>query len=163
MRPLVVLLVALLTSCAAPPKKGLDRGQASDALRRAARFFHDQVSTEGGYHFQYTSDLSFGRSESAQGPTQISVQRAGTPSVGMALLEAYQATREVYLLELAVDAARALVQGQHCTGGWDYIVELDPTSVLSTPIEPMGPANRVAQVSDTRPSTTTSPRPRCAC
>ncbi len=127
MRPLVVLLVALLTSCAAPPKKGLDRGQASDALRRAARFFHDQVSTEGGYHFQYTSDLSFGRSESAQGPTQISVQRAGTPSVGMALLEAYQATREVYLLELAVDAARALVQGQHCTGGWDYIVELDPT------------------------------------
>ena len=122
----VVLLIALLVSCATPPQGPPTREQAAEALERASRFFHDEVSTNGGYHFQYTSDLSFGRSEQAQGPTQISVQRAGTPRVGMALLEAYQATGAAYLLEFAVDAARALVQGQRCTGGWDYIIEFDP-------------------------------------
>jgi hypothetical protein len=101
------------------------RRQTLDAMRRAAELFRHKVSTEGGYHFRYAADLSFGRSEHAEGPTQISVQREGTPSVGMAFLEAWYATDDRFYLDAARDAALALVQGQLCSGGWDYIVEFD--------------------------------------
>jgi len=95
-------------------------------LRKAAEFYRDEVSTEGGYHFQYAADLSFGRSEQAEGPTQITVQRSGTPLVGMAFLEAYETTGDRFYLEAAEAAAMALVGGQQCSGGWAYIVEFDP-------------------------------------
>lgn len=99
--------------------------EAREGLRNAVSFYAQEVATEGGYHFAYASDLSYGRSESAEGPTQISVQRAGTPGVGIALVEAFGETGEPVLLEAAVAAARALVRGQHCTGGWDYIIEFE--------------------------------------
>lgn len=101
-------------------------GRALEALRKAARFYHDSASIHGGYHFHYTADLSWGRSEIAQGPTQVSVQRQGTPGVGLALLEAWEATHDPLFLDAARDAARALVQGQLCSGGWHYIIEFDP-------------------------------------
>lgn len=102
------------------------REEAASALRQAVEFFRTEVSTNGGYHFQYADDLSFGRSEHAQGPTQVSIQRAGTPRVGMAYLEAWEATGDRYYLEAARDSAHALVRGQLCNGGWDYIIEFDP-------------------------------------
>ncbi len=101
------------------------REQALDAMRKAAKFFREQVSTEGGYHYRYAADLSFGRSEHAIGPTQVSVQREGTPSVAMAYLEAWQATGDRVFLDCAADAARALVRGQLCSGGWPYVIEFD--------------------------------------
>ena len=118
---ILLLLLAPLQA----PLEAQTREQAREALLRAAKFFLEQVSTEGGYHFRYAEDLSFGRSEQAEGPTQVSVQRDGTPRVGMAYLEAWQATGEPVLLEYARDAARALVRGQLCSGGWAYIIEFD--------------------------------------
>jgi PelA/Pel-15E family pectate lyase len=44
----------------------------------------------------------------------------------MAYLTAYHATGEKFYLEAARDTARALVRGQYCGGGWDYIIEFDP-------------------------------------
>jgi PelA/Pel-15E family pectate lyase len=102
------------------------RSQTLEALRRAAAFYRNQVSTEGGYHFRYAADLSYGRSEHAEGPTQVTVQRSGTPLVALAYLRAYDATGERLFLEAARAAADALVNGQLCSGGWDYIVEFDP-------------------------------------
>ena len=100
--------------------------RASETLRRAAEFYRGQVSREGGYHFLYSEDLTYGRSEQAKGLSQVTVQRAGTPLVGMAYLTAYHATGEKFYLEAARDTARALVRGQYCSGGWDYIIEFDP-------------------------------------
>ena len=117
-----LLLVALAAGSAAQEPS---RQDVLDGMRRASELFRQKVSTEGGYHFRYAADLSFGRSEHAQGPTQISVQREGTPRVGMAFLEAWQATGDRFYLEAASDAAKALVRGQLCSGGWDYIVEFD--------------------------------------
>jgi PelA/Pel-15E family pectate lyase len=96
------------------------------AMRRAAGFYRHKVSTEGGYHYYYTSDLSYGRSESAEGPTQVEVQREATPVVALAYLDAYDLTGERDFLEYARAAAHALVRGQMCTGGWDYLIEFDP-------------------------------------
>ena len=96
-------------------------------LRRAVEFFRSRVSNQGGYHFRYSSDLSYGRSKTAEGPSQVTVQRGGTPLVGLAYLQAHEATGDAFYLEAAREAALVLARGQHCSGGWDYIIELDPT------------------------------------
>lgn len=95
-------------------------------MRKAADFYRQKVSTEGGYHYFYTADLSYGRSESAEGPTQVEVQREATPAVAFAYLDAYDATGDRAFLDHARAAAHALVRGQLCTGGWDYLIEFDP-------------------------------------
>lgn len=100
--------------------------EALRAMRKAAEFYRHKVSTEGGYHFYYTADLSYGRSESAEGPTQVEVQREATPIVALAYLSAWDATGEQQYLEYAKAAARALLRGQLCSGGWDYLIEFDP-------------------------------------
>jgi len=131
MRRLVLGISAALIAAAA--SRGVaqsdDRAlgdQAQTALRKAVEFYRTKVATEGAYHFAYAEDLSYGRSEMSDGPTRIEVQRDGTPIVGMAYLEAYEATRDAYYLEAARDVARALVKGQYCSGGWDYYIEFDP-------------------------------------
>ena len=111
------------------PARGDDpalRERARAALRKAVEFYRTKVSTQGGYHFQYTEDLSYGRSEMSDGPTRVEVQRDGTPLVGTAYLDAYEATQDRYYLEAAREVARALVRGQYCSGGWDYFIEFDP-------------------------------------
>lgn len=35
------------------------------ALRKAVEFYRTRIATEGGYHYYYAEDLSYGRSESA--------------------------------------------------------------------------------------------------
>src|SRR5262245_25930036 len=95
------------------------------AMRKAADFYRNQVSTEGGYHYYYTADLSYGRSESAEGPTQVEVQREATPVAAFAYLDAYGATGERVYLDYARVTAQALIGGQLCSGGWDYLIEFD--------------------------------------
>lgn len=102
------------------------RDEALAAMRKAASFYVNDVSTEGGYHFYYAEDLSYGRSESAEGPTQIEYQREATPRVTMAYLEAYDATGDKLFLEAARKAGHAYLRGQLCSGGWDYLVEFEP-------------------------------------
>ena len=101
------------------------RDRASAALRKAVEFYRTKVSTQGGYHFAYAQDLSYGRSEMSEGPTRVEVQREGTPGVGMAYLDAYEATRDSYYLEAARDVARAMVRGQYCSAD-GLLIEFDP-------------------------------------
>ena len=96
---------------------------ASQALRRAVAFFRENVSTEGGYVWQYSADLKKREGERKTGPTTIWVQPPGTPTVGLVMLEAYQATGDRYYLDGAKAAGDALVHGQLRSGGWAYRIE----------------------------------------
>jgi hypothetical protein len=100
--------------------------QATEGLKRAIAFYHDQVSVEGGYVYRYSADLTLREGEGKAGPKTIWVQPPGTPAVGAAMLEAYQRTGERQYLDAALDAGRALVRGQLHSGGWTNRIEFDP-------------------------------------
>ena len=118
--PAAILILSTALCAQSPSKDELLR-----AMRKAAGFYRHKVSTEGGYHYHYTADLSYGRSESAEGPTQVEVQREATPIVALAYLDAYDAAGDRMFLDFARAAADALVRGQLCSGGWDYLIEFD--------------------------------------
>jgi len=130
----------LLVAAAAPLLAQPDPASVRATLEKAVGFYSQRVSTGGGYHFSYASDLSYGRSEQAEGLTQASVQRDGTPRVGMAYLEAWRATGDADYLEAARRTAGALVSGQLWTGGWGYIIEFDPAKRDDYPYRVNGPA-----------------------
>jgi hypothetical protein len=121
MRYAIVLLAAAAAAAQDPSREDVLR-----ALRKAAAFYHDKVSPYGAYHFAYTEDLSYGRSEAADSPTRPEVQREGTPTAGDAFLRAWDATGDRYYLEAARRVAHAYASGQLCSGGWDYTIEFDP-------------------------------------
>ncbi|MHC4189059.1 MAG: pectate lyase [Planctomycetota bacterium] len=102
------------------------REAAIQAMAKATRFATTEVATRGGYLWRYKSDMSMREGERAATPSMIWVQPPGTPAVGMAFLEAYEATADSVYLEAARDAARALVWGQLVSGGWDYAIDFDP-------------------------------------
>lgn len=118
---IIGFLLALAVSASAQ-----SREEVLAALRKASDFYRNKVSKEGGYHFSYAEDLSYGRSEHADGLNMIENQREGTPIAGMTFLEAWDMTRDRFYLDAARAAANALVKGQHCSGGWDYVTEFDP-------------------------------------
>lgn len=120
------LLTVLVLLPAALWPQAPSKQEVLQAMRKAADFYRHKVSTEGGYHYYYTTDLSYGRSESAEGLTQVEVQREATPIVALAYLDAFEATGDRAFLEHARAAAHALVRGQMCSGGWDYLIEFDP-------------------------------------
>lgn len=119
MRLTLPLLLASTLSAQSP-------AEIEAAMKKAATFFSQKVATNGGYHYTYSDDLSYGRSEHGEGPTQIELQRDATPAAGLAYLEAYWATNDRFYLDAAKAAALAAVSGQLCTGGFDYLVEFDP-------------------------------------
>lgn len=102
------------------------RGEASKALRKAVAFFTTRVATEGGYLWRYSEDLARREGEGAAPATTVWVQPPGTPSVGMALLDAYEATGDRFYLEAALRAGDCLVRGQLRSGGWDYRIDFAP-------------------------------------
>src|SRR5262245_30589117 len=133
MRHLITIFVFVLILFALAARPNIEKAAAQvaradveRALRKAAEFYWKKVSTQGGYHYYYAEDMSYGRSEHGEGPTQIEVQREATPVVGLAYLRAWEATGDKFYLDAARAAAEALILGQHCSGGWDYIIEFDP-------------------------------------
>src|SRR5688572_18668371 len=102
------------------------RDEASRALRRACEFFRNEVAVEGGYVWRYSLDLSRREGEGDAGRRAAWVQPPGTPAVGLAFLEAHEATCDRFYLDAAVEAARCLLRGQLRSGGWTYRIELDP-------------------------------------
>lgn len=123
------ICLGLFVFCVAPLVRGQEpdptRKEVNAALRKAVTFFHQQVSTEGGYLWRYSADLSLREGEGKATETQVWVQWPGTPAVGQACLSAYRRTGESYLLAAARDAAAALMRGQLVSGGWDYRIEFD--------------------------------------
>ena len=98
---------------------------ASDALHKAVDFFRQHASASGSYVYRISGDLTKREGEGKVGTTTGWIEPPGTPSVGMAYLQAYQLTGEAYLLEAAVEVGNALVQTQLVSGGWDSGIEFD--------------------------------------
>src|SRR5437667_6949413 len=102
------------------------RDEAAAALKRAVTFFREKVSAEGGYLWRYSEDLSLREGEEKATATMAWLQPPGTPAVGEAYLAAYERTQEPFLLDAAVETARAFVKGQLHSGGWAEFIEFDP-------------------------------------
>lgn len=126
MRRLAWWMAAAALCAGAAEERAPSREEVLAAMRKAAAFYAGTVSKEGAYHFVYSDDLSYGRSEHSESPTRPELQGSGTPSVLMAYLEAYEATGDRFYLEAARKGAHALVRGQLCSGGWTYDIEFDP-------------------------------------
>lgn len=126
MRRWIFPVAALVLSLAAVGGQPSLRTEAVQALGRATAFFRSEVSTQEGYLWRYSEDLSLREGERRATATMVWVQPPGTPSVGMAYLEAYKATHDRGYLEAARQTALALVRGQLRSGGWDYVIEFDP-------------------------------------
>ena len=94
-------------------------GQARRALVKGAAFMRS-ISAEGGYLWRYSTDLQLVAGETRASRSMMWLQPPGTPSVGMALFEAYQRTGERALLEHALAAGAALARAQLASGGWGY-------------------------------------------
>ncbi len=101
---------------------------ALGSLGSAVMHFRMDVACHGGYLWRYKADMSEREGEGKATEQQIWVQPPGTPSVGLAMLEAYRLTGLGFCRDGAVDAARALAWGQLACGGWDYLVDFEPES-----------------------------------
>lgn len=102
------------------------REQARNALRKSVQFFSQQAAIHGGYVYKWNEDLSLREAEGKTGVDTAWVQPPGTPSVGLALVEAYEATKEAACLTAAQAAAECLIQGQLVSGCWTDRVEFAP-------------------------------------
>jgi len=117
-----LLLLAAAPGFAADPLAP----QAIEAMERATQYFRSEVSHRGGYLWRYQSDLTAREGEAVAPPTTVWVQPPGTPAVGLAMLEAHEATGNPLFLDGAVAAADALLWGQLASGGWDRLINFDP-------------------------------------
>lgn len=123
----VLLFCVLSVPFAAHAGQQPSEEQVQKAMHKATEFFVTSIANQGGCHATYSEDLSYARSgKGGQGPTQISATGGTTPLVGLAFLQAWEATDDPYYLQAARSAAHAMVKGQMCSGGWDYTTELDP-------------------------------------
>ena len=103
-----------------------ERQEVVEAMHRAVQFFRTHASASGGYVYQLSHDLSKREGEGKVGDTTAWIQPPGTPSVGMAYLDAYRLCRDPILLDAAKETAEALRQGQLESGGWDNRIEFSP-------------------------------------
>jgi hypothetical protein len=118
---LLPVALALISGRASADEES--RQKALATMRSATHFFRTEIATRGGYLWKYSDDLKMREGEVAALPTVIWVQPPGTPSVGIAYLDAWAATGDSLYLQAAVDAARALAWGQLASGGWYYRIE----------------------------------------
>lgn len=123
---LLLVIVGVLSSVTPASNADTMPEQAGTALKRAVEFYHGKVAVHGGYVYRYSDDLTKREGEGKVETEKVWVQPPGTPSVGMAYLEAYELLGEDFLLKAARDAAECLIQGQLRTGGWRESIEFDP-------------------------------------
>jgi hypothetical protein len=138
----LLFLLPLHHTHAAPSRK-----EVLDGLRKAVTFFRTHATTQGtpgGYVWRWSGDLKLREGEGKAGPTTAWVQPPGTPTVGEAFLDAYQATGDTFYLDAARETAHALSRGQLRSGGWTYRIEYDPKQRrrYAYRVDPMGKNQR---------------------
>jgi len=121
---LVTSLLGAQASAAEPA-----RDDVLAAMKKAAIFMNEKVALRGGHVWLVSEDLGRRWGEIPARPSQIWLQ-GGTERVGEVMLDAYEATRDVYYLDSARQAADALVFGQHPQGGWHYFIDFDPAGTV---------------------------------
>ena len=97
--------------------------QIRATMKRATRFMVEEVSTEGGYVWNYLPDRSRRWGELEARPMQIWIQPPGTATMGHLFLDAYHATEDEYYYRAAESVGAALVRAQHPSGGWNYLFD----------------------------------------
>jgi len=120
---LVILSVTLSTTGLSAQSGSKLPQEAEQTMLKATRFMVEKVSTNGGYLWYYTPDLSRRWGEMEAYKTMIWLQNPGTTSVGHMLLDAYRATGDEYYYQAAAKAANAIVWGQSSEGGWNYVID----------------------------------------
>lgn len=120
---LVMLSVTLSTTGLSAQSGSKLSQEAEQTMLKATRFMVEKVSTNGGYLWYYTPDLSRRWGEMEAYKTMIWLQNPGTTSVGHMLLDAYRATGDEYYYQAAAKAANAIVWGQSSEGGWNYVID----------------------------------------
>lgn len=144
----VILLLAATSPCPAQSTSVARENlvaQAQQAQQKAVEFFTQQVAKNGGYVYQVSADLRFREGEGDAGADAVWVQPPGTPSVGLALVEAYQRTGDPYLLDGALAAAQCLIQGQLHSGGWQNHIDFDAALRLKSAYRVDGPRKKKAK------------------
>ncbi len=131
MRMIALCALVLPVTVSAASGQNALRGQALDAMKKASAFYHDRVSTRGGYLMEYTADLRVRFGELPARESQIWVQNPSTPGVGETFLAAFRATGDSLYLKYACDAGRALVWGQMECGGWNYLIDFEAGSLAT--------------------------------
>jgi PelA/Pel-15E family pectate lyase len=122
---LKLIAILLLLPVAVFPQS---KQEVLTAMKKATEFFSTKVSTRGGYVWNVSEDFSKQYGEVPARKSQIWVQ-SGTPSVGMTLLDAFEATGDKFYFEVAQKAADALIFGQTKEGGWHYTVDFEPKGI----------------------------------
>lgn len=129
MLPWIVLCVVPAMAQSQQSDKNL-REEAVKAMKTAATFYRTKVATHGGYVYYYSVDLTQRWGEGKADKDTLFVQPPGTPTVGMAYLKAYEATRDPFYLDAARETAEALVYGQLQSGGWTQTIHFGPAKRL---------------------------------
>src|SRR5262249_20704541 len=141
---LVCSLSFFITS-AALAQQAPTRDEAAKALQRAVTFFREKVSAEGGYLWRYSEDLSLREGEEKATATMAWLKPPGKPARGEAYLRAYERVKEQYVLDAAIETARALVKGQLHSGGWSEFIEFDAQKRKTYAYRVDGPAGERAR------------------
>lgn len=121
----MILLIALFPQFVLAQENLPER--SLQAMKQATEFYHQKVAVHGGYVYEYSLDLKQRQGEGKAAATEIWVQPPGTPTVGMAYVNAFEATGDQQFLNAAVDAAQALVYGQLESGAWTASIDFDST------------------------------------
>jgi hypothetical protein len=126
----VFFISLLFWSSLSPRSTNADDSQLAEetkgAMRKAATYYREKVSSHGGYVYSYSLDLKQRWGEGVASKDQIWVQPPGTPTVGLAFVNAFEATGDELYLDAAAEAAEALVYGQVKSGGWTNCIDFDP-------------------------------------
>jgi len=124
-KPFALSVAVLALSFVIPEVHAATLKDAEAAMVRATAFMQS-IAAEGGYLWRYSEDLKERAGEGKATATQIWIQPPGTPTMGMAFLRAFDATKDARYLNAARGVAHALARGQLESGGWDYSVDFDP-------------------------------------
>lgn len=95
-----------------------DPAKVTAAMRKANDFYISNLASHGGYASAWKRDLSEAMVEGKKSKTIISIQPHGTTTVGLAMLQAWEATGDEAFLAGAKGAAKALIECQLESGGW---------------------------------------------
>jgi PelA/Pel-15E family pectate lyase len=124
----IAMLMAAALLCVDASAAQPTREDTLAAMKKAATFMSEKVALRGGYVWLVSDDLGRRWGEIAARPSQIWLQ-GGTERVGQLMLDAYEATRDPFYLDIARKAADALVFGQQHQGGWHYFIDFDPAGI----------------------------------
>ena len=128
--PVAIALIAI-SLCLTASGQGTDANTVKAAMKKAATFYTEKVARHGGYVYFTAPDFSWRHGEGPAADSQIWVQPPGTPTVGIAYVTAYNATRDDFYLEAAITTAEALIHGQLESGAWTNSICFDPSSKLT--------------------------------